>query len=74
MATIETDLHLRIWGAGAAERVVLLHGANVPDPEQTWQAQRSLAEEYELVVVDRRGFGGSPTAERITSVIPTALC
>jgi hypothetical protein len=36
MATIETDLQLRIWGVGNAERVVLLHGANVPDPEQTW--------------------------------------
>jgi len=66
MATIETDLHIRIWGEGNAERVVLLHGANVPDPEQTWQAQRPLAEEYELVVVYRRGFGGSPSAERMT--------
>jgi pimeloyl-ACP methyl ester carboxylesterase len=66
MSTIATDLYLRIWGAGHAERVVLLHGANVPDPERTWQAQRPLAEEYELIVLDRRGFGHSPTAERIT--------
>jgi pimeloyl-ACP methyl ester carboxylesterase len=66
MSTIATDLYLRIWGTGHAERVVLLHGANVPDPERTWQAQHPLAEEYELIVLDRRGFGHSPTAERIT--------
>ena len=66
MAPIETDLHLRIWGEGNTERVVFLHGSNVPDPEVTWRKQRPLAERYELVVVDRRGFGQSPAADRIT--------
>jgi pimeloyl-ACP methyl ester carboxylesterase len=66
MTPIETDLYVRIWGEGHPERVVFLHGSNVPDPEVTWQKQRPLAETYELVVVDRRGFGHSPTANRIT--------
>ncbi len=66
MATIETDLYVRVWGDGNPERVVLLHGGNVPDPERTWQAQRPLAERYEVVVVDRRGFGLSPEAQRVT--------
>lgn len=62
----ETDLHVRIWGEGHPERIVLLHGANVPDPEHIWQAQRPVAEQYEVVVVDRRGFGLSPEATRLT--------
>ena len=66
MTSIETDLNVRVWGDGHPERVVLVHGENVPDPEVTWQKQRPLAETYEFVVVDRRGFGHSPTADRIT--------
>jgi pimeloyl-ACP methyl ester carboxylesterase len=66
MTPIQTDLHVRLWGEGHPERVVLLHGSNVPDPERIWQQQRPLAEQYELVVVDRRGFGDSPSAEHIT--------
>lgn len=66
MAIIETDLHVCIWGEGQLERVVLLHGGNVPDPTRSWQAQRPLAEQYEVVVVDRRGFGLSPEATRVT--------
>jgi pimeloyl-ACP methyl ester carboxylesterase len=66
MTPIQTDLYMRIWGEGHPERVVLLHGGNVPDPEVTWQKQRPLAEHYEVVVVDRRGFGHSPTVDRIT--------
>lgn len=66
MVSIETDLYVRIWGEGHPERVVFLHGSNVPDPEVTWQKQRPLAEQYELVVVDRRGFGHSPTTDHVT--------
>jgi pimeloyl-ACP methyl ester carboxylesterase len=62
MTTLETDLHVRVWGVGHAERVVLLHGSNVPDPERIWHAQRPLADEFEALVVDRRGFGQSPDA------------
>jgi pimeloyl-ACP methyl ester carboxylesterase len=62
MITLETDLHVRVWGEGHPERVVLLHGSNVPDPERIWQAQRLLADEFEVLVVDRRGFGQSPDA------------
>ena len=66
MTPIATDLHVRIWGEGHPERVVLLHGGNVPDPEQVWHAQRALVEQYEVVVVDRRGFGLSPETARLT--------
>jgi pimeloyl-ACP methyl ester carboxylesterase len=62
MAPLKTDLHVRVWGAGHPERVVLLHGSNVPDPERIWQAQQPLADEFEVLVVDRRGFGESPDA------------
>lgn len=61
-----TDLEVRVWGEGNPERIVLLHGANVSDAALTWQEQRPLADQYELFVVSRRGFGGSPPAERIT--------
>jgi len=66
MISLQTDLFVRIWGEGHPERVVLLHGSNVPDPDVTWQKQRPLAAQYELVVVDRRGFGQSPPADHIT--------
>jgi pimeloyl-ACP methyl ester carboxylesterase len=43
---------------------VLVHGSFGWGTE-TWAKQRPLAEQYELVLVDRRGFGGSPPNGRV---------
>jgi len=52
-----SDLHVTEWGDG--DRIVLVHGSLRAGVE-TWSAQRPLASDYRLVVVDRRGFGDSP--------------
>jgi pimeloyl-ACP methyl ester carboxylesterase len=44
---------------GSGERVVFVHG-DIFDAEMTWSTQRPLAAGYELVLVNRRGFGRSP--------------
>lgn len=56
-----TDIFVESWGAGAP--VVLVHGSLATGAEE-WQAQRPLAEQgYRLLVLDRRGYGRSPTIE-----------
>src|ERR687888_62598 len=45
-------------------RVVLVHGS-VVNGEATWGAQRPLADRFELVVVNRRGFPPGPDVERV---------
>jgi len=55
-------VHTRIWG-DAGERVILLHGGNVPDAAITWAEQRPLSDRFQLVIVDRRGFGDIPLWE-----------
>ena len=56
-----TDIFFESWGAGTP--VVLVHGSLATGAEE-WQAQRPLAEEgYRLLVLDRRGYGRSPTIE-----------
>jgi pimeloyl-ACP methyl ester carboxylesterase len=60
-----TEVHVTIWDeAGtAAPPVILIHGS------MTWgtacfDRQRSLADGYRLLVVDRRGYGSSPGIDR----------
>ena len=56
-----TDIFVESWGAGTP--VVLVHGSLATGAEE-WQAQRPLAEDgYRLLVLDRRGYGRSPTIE-----------
>jgi pimeloyl-ACP methyl ester carboxylesterase len=50
-------LHVTVWGSG--EPAVFVHGS-MGWGEATWSEQRPLAEDYRLLIVDRRGFGGSP--------------
>jgi pimeloyl-ACP methyl ester carboxylesterase len=45
-------------------RVVLIHGS-VVNGEATWGAQRPLADRFELVVPNRRGFPPGPDVERV---------
>lgn len=55
-----SDLFIEAWGTGAP--VVLVHGSLATGAE--WQAQQPLAEQgYQLLVLDRRGYGESPAVE-----------
>ena len=45
-------------------RLLLVHGS-VANGEQTWAAQRPLAERFELVVPNRRGFPPGPDVETV---------
>lgn len=54
-----SNVHIRTWG-DSGERIILLHGSNVPNPEITWSEQRPLSDRFQLVVVDRPGHGQSP--------------
>jgi pimeloyl-ACP methyl ester carboxylesterase len=56
------DLHVLALGQG--EPIVLIHGGFAWS-EETFAEQRDLADAYELRFVDRRGYGGSPAAERL---------
>jgi pimeloyl-ACP methyl ester carboxylesterase len=56
-----SDLFVEAWGTGT--RVVLVHGSLATGTEE-WQAQRPLAEQgYQLLALDRRGYGKSPAIE-----------
>lgn len=52
-----TSVHVTVWGQG--EPAVFVHGS-FGRGEETWREQRPLADSYRLLLVDRRGFGGSP--------------
>lgn len=54
-----TDLHVEVIGSG--DPVILVHGSLATGAEE-WAAQQPLAEEgFQLLVVDRRGYGRSPS-------------
>jgi len=63
------DLHVTTWGDG--EPAVFVHGS-FGWGEETWSAQRPLADRYRLLVVDRRGFGRTPPADRRVDFDPDA--
>jgi pimeloyl-ACP methyl ester carboxylesterase len=52
-----TELNLVVWGEG--EPVILVHGSMSRGTE-TFAGQKPLSEKYRLILVDRRGYGGSP--------------
>lgn len=56
-------LHVREWGQG--DTVVLVHDSSSPDAAHTWEKQRELAEQFHLIVPDRRGYGQSPPSEGV---------
>jgi pimeloyl-ACP methyl ester carboxylesterase len=55
-------LNVTVWGEG--EPAVFVHGS-FGWGEETWAKQRPLADSHRLLLVDRRGFGGSPAAGRV---------
>lgn len=57
---ISSDLHVERWGDGTP--VVLVHGSLATGAPE-WEAQRPLADQgFQLLVLDRRGYGLSPAA------------
>ncbi len=55
-------VHVTVWGEG--EPAVFVHGS-FGWGEETWREQRPLAEHFRLLLIDRRGFGGSPADGRV---------
>lgn len=56
-----SDLFVESWGLGT--RAVLVHGSLATGADE-WQAQRPLADEgFQLLVLDRRGYGKSPALD-----------
>jgi pimeloyl-ACP methyl ester carboxylesterase len=55
-------LNVTVWGQG--EPAIFVHGS-FGWGEETWAKQRPLSDSYRLLLVDRRGFGGSPADGRV---------
>jgi pimeloyl-ACP methyl ester carboxylesterase len=55
--TLGSDLHLVLRGQGS--RVLFVHGS-FGDALQDWATQSALADRFELLLLDRRGYGESP--------------
>src|SRR5437660_10953064 len=49
---------------GSRPRLLLVHGS-VVNAELTWNAQKPLADRFEVVAPDRRGFPPGPDVERV---------
>ena len=58
----EAVLNVTTWGTG--DPAVFVHGS-FGRGDFTFSEQRPLAEAYRLLLVDRRGFGGSPASGRV---------
>ena len=65
----DARVHVTLWNdstdadAAANRRVIMVHGT-MTWGEECFAQQRPLADEFELAVMDRRGFGDSPDTER----------
>jgi pimeloyl-ACP methyl ester carboxylesterase len=57
-----SGVHVTVWGDG--EPAVFVHGS-FGWGEETWREQRPLADQYTLLLVDRRGFGASSPNGRV---------
>lgn len=57
-----TDLHITTMGQG--ERLVFVHGSGGWGDE-SFAEQRALASQFRVELVDRRGFGDSPSTGRV---------
>jgi pimeloyl-ACP methyl ester carboxylesterase len=55
-------VHVTVWGEG--DPAVFVHGS-FGWGEETWREQRPLADDYRLLLIDRRGFGRSAANGRV---------
>lgn len=62
MITKTKNLNIRVWG-NQDKPVVFIHGSNIANPGSTWKNQRTLEQNYQLLIPDRRGYGASPAIE-----------
>ena len=64
---MEIPVHVTIWGEANTEtpHVVFVHGTMTwgTDEQFGFAAQRTLADHYRLLVMDRRGYGASSDLE-----------
>ena len=60
---MNTDL-LHVIEMGQGEPIVFIHGGFDP-AEETFREQKELADQYRVVLVDRRGYGESPASDRL---------
>jgi len=56
-----TELNLVVWGEG--EPVILVHGS-MSWGTKAFAEQKPLSDKYRLILIDRRGYGGSPFTAR----------
>lgn len=73
MATLSLnglDLYYEQQGEGSP--VVFVHGG-VLNGEMTWSAQQPLAGRWNLIIIDRPGFGSSPPVDRVDSAADAAM-
>ena len=61
MESIMTDLYTKVVGQGTP--VVLVHGSGTSS--DVWVKQLPLAERFRLIMLDRRGYGRSPSCAHI---------
>lgn len=59
---MQTDLHITTMGHG--QRLVFVHGSGGWGDE-SFAEQRALASKFRVELVDRRGFGDSPSTSRV---------
>ncbi|MFI5549827.1 alpha/beta fold hydrolase [Streptomyces sp. NPDC051738] len=63
-----TTLHVTVWDETGGEGVPSVFAHNIftwgSDEAYGFAAQRPLADNYRLLLADRRGYGGSPDTER----------
>ena len=57
-----TDLHVEVYGEG--EAAIFVHGMFGWGLD-TFPHQHALADEYRIILIDRRGYGDSPAADQI---------
>lgn len=58
MRRVIDPLHVEKWGS-SGETVILVHGSQTFGAAN-WERQMPLSARWRLLVIDRRGFGGSP--------------
>ncbi len=62
--TTHDGLHVTWRGQNGQQRIVLVHGSQWQHPDKNFAHQRLLAEQFELALPHRRGYGDSTAAQR----------